>query len=145
MEEYIKPTIHKSKYDNNKTEKPYEYKVNDVKLNTDGIEKIAQMEQDLRNEEERVRQLKKSNLEMLLRNRKIFKGFTRKDLMLIHNDELLIQVDNRDFCVYMRDVIVLDHPLISLICFKSLMEPLPLRITHFFFTITLCFGLNALL
>ena len=79
----------------------------------------------------------------MLCKRKDFKGFTKKDLECL-NDDLLLKYDTRDFCEYFKDILLSEHPIFGLFFHKSLMEPLPLRIAHFFFTISMNLAFNAL-
>jgi len=71
-----------------------------------------------------------------------FKGYTIKDLDSL-NEEEKIKFDKRDFFTYFKESFLNDHPMVSLHCFKSLMEPLNLRISHLYFSISLNLYFNA--
>ena len=73
-------------------------------------------------------------VEQLLKKRRNFKGFTRKDLEALNEVDKL-RVDNRNFCEYLKDMLIHEHQLISLLFLKSLMYPLELRISHLQFLI----------
>jgi hypothetical protein len=74
---------------------------------------------------------------------KKFSGFTRKDLLKLKKEDLYIY-DKRTFSEYLLDLIKTGHSVVSLFCFKSLMEPLSIRISFFFFSLSLNFVFNAL-
>jgi len=100
-----------------------------------------ELNEEERNEKEE--QKKKDKVHEVLSKRKDFKGFTKKDIASL-NDDLSLKYDTRTFCDYFKDILLFEHPVLSLIYFKSLMEPLILRIAHLFFTLSVNLALNAL-
>jgi len=71
-----------------------------------------------------------------------FKGYTRKDLSSLSEEDKL-KYDKRSFKEYFKDTLFEDHPMISLYYTKSLMEPLNLKISHLFITTSLNLFFNA--
>jgi len=68
---------------------------------------------------------------------------TKKDIESLSEEDKLIY-DKRDFKTYLKELLLYEHDFLSLIFTKSLMEPIPLRISHFFFTVILNFAFNAI-
>lgn len=77
-------------------------------------------------------------------NEKSEKKITLKDYKCL-KEQLLMKYDKRNFCEYLRDLFVTEHPILNLMFFKSLLNPWHIRLNHFFFKISLYAGFNALL
>ncbi len=116
---------------------------NTVKISENMVKKAEEQElQGGHNTEEREK-IRKEKVEKILDKRVNFTGFTRKDLATL-NDENILKYDKRTFCQYFSDLLLYEHPLLGLFFYKSLMNPLMLRINHLFFSLSLNFAFNAI-
>ncbi len=65
-----------------------------------------------------------------------------KDIDALYYDDTF-KYDKRTFCQYYKDLLITEHPIISIFAKKSLFEPVWLRIIQFFHSLALNFSLNA--
>jgi hypothetical protein len=56
----------------------------------------------------------------------------------------LLIYDKRSNWKYLEDILILEHPILSIIIKRSLTDPLFLRIFKFLFSLIILFGMNAL-
>jgi len=92
---------------------------------------------------ENINNIQQKKVEEILSKRRNFEGHTLKDLERL-TDEIILEYDTRDCWTYFKDKLIIGHPILSIIFFKSLMEPIALRISHLFFMITTNLAFNAI-